>query len=259
MRRVGYLLLSIAILASITACGSAGRNVMETQGLKRNLDTEQSQAESEVRKTEVVGSPAVQTGENDVSNDSRVLIAYFSRWGNTDFPDEVDAVSSASILADENGRYGTTEYVARMIQGLTGGELYLIQTDSPYPADYEAVISQNHDEMDQDILPALRNSTLDMERYDVLFIGYPIWATDIPQAVRAFFQGHDYTGKTVIPFCTHGGYGAGNSYETIADLCPGADVLDGLAVNAEDVHTAQDMVTQWLKALELPASTGQNE
>ena len=80
-----------------------------------------------------------------------------------------------------------------------------------------------------------KESNLDIAGYEVVFVGYPVWATDVPQAVLPFLNEYDLSGKTVIPFCTHDGYGAGHSYQTVADASHAAVSLDGIAIEAKDV------------------------
>lgn len=106
---------------------------------------------------------------------SNTLIAYFSRVGNTNYSDDVDATTSASIVADNAEKYGTTEYVARMIQQAIGGDLHLIETKDSYSADFNEVVDQNHSEMQTGRLPELKESNLDISQYDTVFIGYPVW------------------------------------------------------------------------------------
>ncbi|MEY8536279.1 cyclophilin-like fold protein [Blautia pseudococcoides] len=113
----------------------------------------------------------------------------------------------------------------------------------------------NHNEMQQNILPELKDSDLDISKYDTVFIGYPVWATDVPQAVLSFLNEYDLTGKTVIPFCTHDGYGAGGSYTTIAEASKAGKTLDGLAIEAKDVPSAQDTVTNWLNSIGITKKT----
>lgn len=158
----------------------------------------------------------------------------------------MDATTSASIVVDE-GNYGTTEYVARMIQENVGGDLHLIQTQEPYPADFEELRDLNHSEMAENYLPVLVESNLDISKYDTVFIGYPVWATEVPQAVIAFLNEYDLTGKTVVPFCTHDGYGAGGSYETIRKASHAAELPEGLAIEAKDVPAAENTVAAWLE------------
>lgn len=95
-------------------------------------------------------------------------------------------------------------------------------------------------------LSSFKESNLDISAYDTVFIGYPVWATDVPQAVLSFLKEYDLSGKTVIPFCTHDGYGAGNSYQTIAEASHAAVLLEGIAIEAKDVPNAQDTVSSWL-------------
>lgn len=187
---------------------------------------------------------------------SNILIAYFSLAENTENSTNVDATTSASIVVDNTGKYGTTEYIAHMIQKKVGGDLHSIQTRQSYPDDFDAVVDQNHQEMQDGVLPELVQSNLDISRYDTVFIGYPVWATNAPQAVLSFLNQYDMSGKKVIPFCTHDGYGAGSSYQTISNACPQTEVLSGIAIEAKDVSIAESMVNNWLAEIGI---TGQDE
>ena len=233
------ILLSLFMVLGLAACSQT--DAPETPGSSQT-NTENSIPESEDNTPE-------SEGESNVSADSgNILIVYFSRYGNTNYPDDVDASTSASIVID-NERYGTTEYVSRMIQQAVGGDVHLIETTTPYTADFDELRGVNHNEMQQNILPELKGSDLDISKYDTVFIGYPVWATDVPQAVLSFLNEYDLTGKTVIPFCTHDGYGAGESYQTIAVASKAEKTLEGLAIEAKDVPSAQDTVTNWLNAI----------
>lgn len=240
MRKKLYLLSAMAMMVSVTACSTGGQTMAATEEITR--------AEVEMQ-TESNTESGTVPGENTAAEDNNILIAYFSLWGNVDYPENVDATTSASITVGSDGRFGTTEFAANTIQELTGGDVYLIQTEEKYSADFDEVVTQNHEEMDQGTLPALVSSPLNMEDYDVIFIGYPIWATNAPQAIHSFLTEYDLTDKTVIPFCTHDGYGAGRSYSTIAELCPQAEVLEGLAIEANDVPGSQDTIKQWVEQL----------
>ena len=187
------------------------------------------------------------------SEDTRILIAYFSRWGNTDYDNDVDASTSASIVVNEGEQMGTTELIARMIQDEVGGNLHLIQTADPYSTDFDQVTNENHQEQNAGTRPEL-SSSIDVSDYDVIFIGYPVWATTTPTPVLSFLERADLTGKTVIPFCTHDGYGAGSSYSAVAQASPGAAVEEGIAIEASDVSGAQSRVASWLSGLDLPGA-----
>ena len=183
----------------------------------------------------------------------KVLIAYFGRYGNTNFSKDVDATTSASIVLDGKKKRGTTETVARMIQKETGGDLFRIQTKKKYPANFDRLVDKNHQEMDDGYLPKLKKKVKNMRQYDVIFLGYPIWAMDAPQVIESFVKAHNLKGKTVIPFCTHGGSGQSGTYKKIQKLCSGADTLPGFAVSDENVKTkaAQKKLKSWLKKIDV--------
>lgn len=242
------VMLAVLMIVSLAACGN---NEVPSAGSSSSQSENQSSASSS--DTNVPDNSAAQ-GEN------KILIAYFSRWGNTEYPDNVDASTSASIVVDGE-RFGTTEYVARMIQETVGGDIHLIETATPYTADFDELRDVNHNEMSNNILPELKESHLDIAKYDTVFIGYPVWATDVPQAVISFLNQYDLSGKTVIPFCTHDGYGAGSSYSTIRDASKAEKTLDGLAIEAKDVPGAKDTVTSWLDSIGISkqdSNTAQN-
>lgn len=242
MKKSLALILSILMIFSLAACGAESSGLEETEPI---VDSSQS-----VTEEEPVESPM----EKDSSN---ILIVYFSRWGNTEYPDSVDATTSASIVVDNNGRYGTTEYVANLIQQTVGGDIHLIETVTPYTAGFDELRDVNHEEMQQGFLPELKESNLDISQYDTVFIGYPVWATEVPQAVLSFLNEYDLSGKTVIPFCTHDGYGAGRSYSTIREASHAAESPDGLAIEAKDVPSAGDTVAAWLESIGITGeSTG---
>lgn len=179
-------------------------------------------------------------------NEEKTLIAYFSLGRNSGNFETADATTSASIVVENDSRYGTTEYMANLIQKQVGGDLYSIEVAEPYSQDFDEVVDQNHAEMAEDFLPALVGYQLDMSQYDTVYIGYPVWATTIPRAIHTFLNQYDLSGKTVIPFCTHNGYGKGNSERVIAELCPYSNVLEGTAVDSRNILSSQDIVEKWL-------------
>lgn len=177
----------------------------------------------------------------------KVLVAYFSRYGNTGYGENVDATTSASIVVEDGELRGTTERLARLISEATGGDLHLIETAEDYPTDFQDVVDQNHKELAAGARPAL-TSEVDFENYDVIFIGYPVWASNAPTPVLSFLESGDLSGKRVIPFCTHDGYGAGSSYSAIGRSSEGATVEAGLALEAPAAD-AQPAVERWLEGL----------
>jgi len=191
--------------------------------------------------------------ETAPSGSTRVLVAYFSRYGNTDYDSDVDATTSASVVVDNGQRQGTTELVARMIAERTGGELHLIETVNAYPTDFNNVVDQNHQEISNGTRPEL-TSSVDASKYDVIFVGYPVWASTAPTPVLSFLEGLNLSGKTVIPFCTHDGYGAGRSYSAVSQASAGANVEQGLAIDSSNAANSEGTVASWLNGLNLPSA-----
>ncbi len=196
--------------------------------------------------------------KNVSKKESKVLIAYFGRYGNTDFKKDVDATTSASIVKDGRKKRGTTEMLARLIQKETGGDLFRIQTEKKYPAGYDKVIDQNHQELDENYLPELKTKVKNIKQYDVVFIGYPIWAEDTPQAIKSFIKAHDLKGKTVIPFCTHGSSGQSGIYEQIQKMCSGSDTLSGFSAGEDNVKSksTKQRLKSWLKKVDVTSRSG---
>lgn len=182
------------------------------------------------------------------------LIVYFSLGENAPYPADMDASASASVMIDGGKRIGTTAYVARLIQEDVGGDVHSIHVADPYSTHSRDVIDRNHQEIAAGTLPALTDAPVDMSAYDTVYIGYPVWATHAPQAIFTFLSAHDLSGKTLIPFCTHDGYGPGDSYEAIARAVQGEkETKDGLDLDAADVPQAAGTVEAWLRELgELP-------
>lgn len=178
------------------------------------------------------------TPDNPIVTNDKVLIAYFSLAENME--NEVDVSTSASM-----GLPGDVTRLAGLIQDYTGGELFSIRTVKKYPNNFQAVVDENHAETDN---PALQSQVEDISQYDTVFIGYPVWASNVPRAIRTFIAENDLSGKTVVPFCTHDGYGAGSSYSTIRSLS-GANTLDGIALRGTQVVTSQDEVNAWLSRI----------
>ena len=147
---------------------------------------------------------------------------------------------------------GNTQIIAEMIAEQTGADSFQIQATTEYPTTYDALLDVSRQENENP--PSISETVENMENYDVVFIGYPIWWGELPAIVQVFLDSYDFAGKTVIPFCTHAGSGLSGTQQSVADLCPGAQVLDGLAVRGRTAQnepdTALEAVTDWLQALD---------
>jgi flavodoxin len=168
------------------------------------------------------------------------LITYFSRKGNN--------YVGGSIV---NLPIGNTEVVAKKIQALTGSDLFQIRTVKAYPDDYTETTNVAQDELSENARPELAEMVDGMDSYDLIYIGYPNWWGTMPMAVFTFLESYDFSGKTIIPYCTHEGSGMGSSERDIKKLCPNAKVLSGLAIKGGTVGRADKDLADWLKKLDL--------
>mgnify|MGYP006072408327 CR=1 FL=1 len=183
------------------------------------------------------------------STETNILITYFTLGRNAEYEEDIDAGASASLVLDGDQLVGTTEYVAERIQDYAGGDLHLIQVTEPYPADFDAVVDQNHEEMNAGILPELAASDLDLSQYDTVFIGYPVWWGDMPMAMYSFLDEADLSGKTAVPFVTSGGSGFSNTISMIESMEARAAIQEGLSISGSSAVNAQEQVMEWLRGL----------
>ena len=141
--------------------------------------------------------------------------------------------------------------MAEQIQKVMGGDIFEIQTVTPYPAEKEAVIKQAKQELEVGFKPPIKQKVANIKEYDVVFVGSPNWWNTIAPPVMTFLSEHDLSGKTVVPFITHQGSGMGRSAADIAKLAPQATMRDGLALWGRDVKSSQDEIVKWIRDLKL--------
>lgn len=175
----------------------------------------------------------------------KVLVAYFS----VPETDVVDASSGANRLVSDGKLQGNTEYVAAVIREATGGDLFEIKTVHTYPGTHKELIDAAKKESDEDARPALATHIKNLNEYDVVFVGFPNWWYDMPQPLYTFFDEYDFSGKTVVPFCTHGGSRFSDAIKTIREMEKGATVLDGYAIARDHVSSSKDGIQNWLKKI----------
>lgn len=184
------------------------------------------------------------------AQNSNILIVYFSRVGNTLFKDNIDASTSASIAANNN-RVGTTEYAANIIKNELNADIRLIETADKYTDNFDDLVDKNHEEMRNNYFPKIKPLNIDINKYDTVFIGYPVWANDVPMAVRSFIRDHNLSSKTIVPFCTHDGYGVGRSYNTIRNMIKNANILDGFDLDSSNIQYEDNRIKSWIRKLNL--------
>jgi flavodoxin len=144
---------------------------------------------------------------------------------------------------------GNSREIAKNIHKRVGGDLFEIVPATPYPTDYNACLDQSADELKRQYRPPLKTHVANMKQYDVIFLGYPnCWAT-IPMPVASFLEEYDFSGKTIVPFCSHGGGRLGQSTSAIAKLCPHSTMLEALSIYYDGGTTLQSDITAWLRKI----------
>lgn len=164
------------------------------------------------------------TGTANVLGSSRILVAYFSRSGNT-------------------------RVIAGVIHRSQKTDLFAIEPATPYPEDYFQTVEQAKNERARGIKPPLKNNVAAIERYETVYLGFPVWGTSMPPVVQTFLSSHNFAGKLLIPFITHGGYGKGNSDDMLAILAPAARREKPLVIECDQEKRTTETVTDWLETI----------
>lgn len=213
-------------LCCLMACGCGTRKE------KAAAENGQESVQGEVQKT------VKRTG-------GKVLVAYFS----VPETDGVDASSGASRVVANGKVMGNTQYVASVISSATGADLFEIKTANGYPCSHQPIIDAAKKEQDDNARPRLTTHIKNLKDYDVVFVGFPNWWYDMPMPLYSFFDEYDFSGKTVIPFCTHGGSRFSDAVKTIRGLEEKATVLDGYAIARDHVPDSKDGILKWLERI----------
>ena len=207
------IFLLLLMICMMTGCG--------------NTAEEKSPAEPE----KVSDAPAIA--------DKKILVVYFSRTG--------EEYNVGTITK------GNTAIIAEMIAQKTSADTFEVKAATPYPDEYDACTELARKELESNARPAFASNVENLAQYDTVFIGFPIWWGAVPRVMMTFLESNDFSGKTIIPFCTHGGSGLAGTEREVADACPNAKVLQGLAISGRtaqnDSAAAQNDVDAWLKDL----------
>ena len=194
---------------------------------------------------------AADTSAKEENENSNILIAYFTVPEDIE-TNGIDADSGASVVVKDEEVLGNMEYMALTIQDAIGGDLFRIETKEAYPLDHEPLVDQAAEEQDENARPELAAHIENPEQYDTILLGYPNWWGDMPQPLFTFLEEYDFSGKTIIPFNSHGGSGFSNTIEEIKELQPDANISDeGLSISRDKVADSVQDVTDWAKSLDL--------
>lgn len=210
------LVMGIAMIFAFSACS--------------NPDTELSESSLQ--------NPS-DDSERPVNEDAKALVVYFS------VPDNRDN----SYVEIDGERLGNTQYMAYVIQENTGANIFRILPKNPYPTDHDALLEAAQEEIRTNARPEIDGVIEDFDSYDVVFVGYPNWNADMPYILYTFFETYDFSGKTIVPFNTHGGSGFSGTRETIAKLEPGATMLEGKSISRNSIEGAEQEIIDWLDSI----------
>ena len=188
---------------------------------------------------EKTDAPAQAQAAPAVDKNSKILVAYFSRAGDNF---EVGVIDK-----------GNTAIVAEMIAEKTGANLFEIKPVKSYPAEYRECTEVAKQEKNEHARPEVAALVDNLDQYDVIFLGYPIWWSDLPMFVYTFLENQNFHGKTIIPFCTSAGtYMTGMEGE-IPDHARGATIREGIGIRGKDCQDKPDAVREkvnaWLAGL----------
>ena len=247
-KRLALALAAVLTMALLAGCASGAPAASPAPSAAGPAPAQETPAPA---RTAAESAEPAEEPDAGAAAGSSILIAYFTMPEDVD-PAGADAVAGASIVVRDGEILGNVEYMAQTIQQAVGGDLLRIETVEEYPLEHEALVDFAAEEQEAGARPELATQIENLEQYDTIFLGYPNWWGDMPQALYTFLESYDLSGKTIIPFCPHGGSGFSRTQSTIAELQPEATVReDGLTLSRNDVADSAEQVAAWAQGLGL--------
>ncbi|MCM1228135.1 MAG: hypothetical protein NC320_12075 [Clostridium sp.] len=254
MKKFLILILSMVIALPLVACG----NSVEQQTKENDISSTKTNNSLIETKSEYDDILKNTTDTSDNSSDKMqtgsILVAYFAyseNMGDTGGK-SADAVASASLDQSTDNKEGNLQIMAQEISKEKGADIFHILMQEPFDPNYKTMLDGAIEQIQNGILPPLQSKVENIEQYDVVFLGTPVWSNEIPPAVRTFLTENDLSGKKIIPFGIHLGSRFGNMISQIEELCPNSDILDGFTVNASKSNDeVKEEIYEWLNALEI--------
>lgn len=173
--------------------------------------------------------------ETNMDKQGKTLVVFFSHAGEN--------------YSVGNIKVGNTKIVADYISEMTGADQFEVVADKDYDMPYMQLIEVAKQEAHDGELPLMVGRLENVDQYDTVFIGGPVWWGTYPQVMFTFFRDYDLNGKTIIPFTTHEGSGLASCVEDVRSAYPNADVKPGFAIYGHDVRSGRSKVEKWLKGL----------
>lgn len=212
MKKVLSLLMAFVLILSLAACGGNTGTSKEETGSSKTVETPAASGKS--------------------------IVVYFSRTGEQD---KVGVIEK-----------GNTKIVAEMIAEKVGADTFeIVPKNDNYPMTFDALCDVAKEEQSNNARPEIKDTVKDFDSYGTVYLGYPIWWTDLPMICYTFLESYDFNGKTIVPFCTHEGSADADTQKKIQDAVPKATVKEVLAIRGRDAQNNQDEVKKqiedWLK------------
>ena len=230
MKRIFSLLTALVFACALTACGEASTQSIPEQSQPIQSESQVGSVTSPSPQSTLPTSPAPGESEPTADGESRVLVAYFSATGNT-------------------------ENIAQHIQTALDADLFEIVPEVAYTSEdlnySDEDCRANQEQNDPAARPAISGAVENPERYDVVFLGYPIWWGQAPKIICTFLESYDFEGVAIVPFCTSGSSGIDGSLNDIQALASNAQWLDGQRFSGS---ASESEVDAWVDGLNLPES-----
>ena len=226
MKKIISLVAVFTLLFCLTACSNNTNSKEDSSSsspLKSEKETSTDSNESQAPESSQESASNAE-GENTEGTEANALIVYFSHSGNT-------------------------KSVAMEIRKQTGADIFEIVPETPYTTDYDELLDVAQDEKRDNARPAISGTVENLEKYDMIYLGFPNWWADMPMVLYTFLDTYDLSGKTIAPFVTSGGSGFSNTISTIKSMEPDADIEDGLAIRDSASDDSEDAVADWLEKL----------
>ena len=235
------LLMAGVMVFSLSACGQSNNTPAQNTQPETPSSTE----------TQPETTPDAQQPEENRSSAAtgKTLVVYFSVPETTD-PDNMTEEEDNSTVVIDGKVLGNTQYMAQVIGETAAADLFCIEPEIPYPTDHDTLVEQASKEQEDKTRPAIKSQIENFDQYDTVFVGYPNWWGDMPMILYTFFDTYDFAGKTIIPFNTHGGSGFSSTIDTIQQMEPNAQVMDGLSISRNNIQDSRQEIADWVNGLD---------
>ena len=255
MKKFTALFLVVSLTFALAACENSDRDNADGSSTDsyEASSIEETSGVSQEPQENGEAAEATETPDSVSEEQSKILVAYFSWADNAVLAEDVDAVSSPSVIPP-----GNVQQLAGWVQEETGADVFSIRVTDPYPSDWDECLERANQERGDNARPELVENIEDLSQYDTIFLGYPNWWYGVPMALLTFLESNDFSGKQVFLFCSHGTGGLANSVEIISEAIPDAEISDNIFdCYEEEASSSEEPIRQWVQ--ELGYSGGQTE